>query len=358
MQARASARVPIGIGWIVTWPLTIVLGAMIFLSAQEIHQQGAGGAPSVDAGGFGEPGWEDRLQERIGAVSAALERSSLDLQPAGQEPRGAGSLRWTHSLYDVAMSEKDRAKAEAEIASIQALDPGLTVTSEATFSGTEVDIGLDGLLTHTLRFRWVERPERPRVALVVGSLGDDLRIARRLVELEEPVALAVLPFHPFSKEVSSLGRMFEREVLVELVAAPPDDAGEAASVADARVDLDAALASVPGAIGVLHEPDGDPALAGGLRERGLFYVPVGNPGGESESAPALALDAATDGGFPAARVEALLSQALGAGSAIGVGRPSEATAGALEALVTRCQESNIDIVPISALAETVSLAEH
>lgn len=355
---RASrARGPIGIGWIVTWPLTLVLGAMVFLSAQEIQQQGAGPGPSVDAGVFEGPGWEDRLQERIGLVSTALEHSSLDLQPAGQEPRGAGSLRWTHSLYDVAMSERDRAKAEAEIAAIQALDPGLTVSSEATFSGTEVKIGVDGLLTHTLRFRWVERPERPRVALVVGSLGDDLRIARALVELKEPVALAVLPFHPFSKEVSSLARMFEREVLVELVAPPSGEAAEAASVADARVDLDAALASVPGAVGVLHEPDGAQALAGGLHERGLFYVPVDDPDGESRDNRALALDAATDAGFPAARVEALLSRALGAGSAIGVGRPSESAARALEALATRCQQSNIDVVPISALAETAALAE-
>jgi polysaccharide deacetylase 2 family uncharacterized protein YibQ len=348
MATRGSVRRPVGFGWVVSWPLTTILGAMIFLSAQEIRHEGRG--PVVEQGVLAGPDWEDRFPARVGLVSAALEQLPFGLQPSGQEPRGAGALRWTHFSYEAVVNERDRERAEAEIAALQALDPGLTVSSEATFSGTEVKVGLDGLLTHTLHLRWEERPERPRVALVMGSLGGDLRIARALVELDEPVALAVLPFHPFSKEVAILARMFQREVLVEIEAGDPPDTTDDSLPPGSTGDLDAALASLPDAVGVLAESDENRDLVETLQERGLLYVRVGGTLPAANGALVVALDTAVDGSFPAARVEELLSGAAGTGSAIGIGRPSEAAVEGLRALVARCRENSVDVVPLSALS--------
>jgi hypothetical protein len=100
----------------------------------------------------------------------------------------------------------------------------LAATAENTTDGTDVKVGLDGLLVSTLRFRWggqeTPKPVHPRLAIVIGPLGDDLRVARQVVEIDGPIALGVRPFRPFSSQVAELGRMFDRQVLVQLDARP------------------------------------------------------------------------------------------------------------------------------------------
>lgn len=345
-MARRSARQPVGFGWIVSWPLTVALAAIIFLSAQELRPGGAETPQPVGSG----PGWEARLQERLESVTLALEQSTLEVGTPREESMGAGNLRWTHRIYEIVLREDDRSRAEAEIEMFRVLDPGLNIGSEATFNGTQVQMGLDGLLTHTLRFRWAGRPERPQVALVMMDLGDDLRLARRAVELDLPVALAIRSARPFSKEVAHLGAMFEREVLLQMdLPASGDPVAERMKIALGTVP------SVVGVVGVGDDDDRQRELAEDVRGRGLFYV---SDRTDAPWAPfaVVQLDNREGAEAMASQVSALLSVATRDGFAIGFGRCDDLTAQGLEALVAAREAGHIDVVPVSAMIQTTSLS--
>ena len=353
-MAKRVMRRPLGLAWIVTWPLMAVFAAMVFLSAEEIRRPIRDVPPPLDG-----QKWEERLQERIEAVTATLESGSLPLSSAVAQRRGSGSLQWIHRSYDVTIPRARQQEAEIAIEAIRAVDPGMTITSEATFNGTEVQVGLDGLLTHTVRFRWQERPSRPQVALVIDSLGDDLRIARESVTLDAPVALAVQPFRPFSKEVAELGRLFKRDVLLHL----PEDRSAAPS---GQHDLAAALESVPYAVGVV----GAVASAGGdaaeLQRRGLFYVgdvTTGDREPETDVAPPrlrvaiLALEPFDEPYRVNRQIDALLSVAREDGMAIAVARSDRATLEMLRGVLQKWPAADVDLVPVSALLEPTILSE-
>ena len=59
-----------------------------------------------------------------------------------------------------------------------------------------------------------------RVALIIDDLGYDLDVARKISNLPVPIALAVLPHCPFSREVARLAREKNREILLHLHGAP------------------------------------------------------------------------------------------------------------------------------------------
>jgi hypothetical protein len=125
-MARRGDRPPIGLSWIVTWPLSAVFAALVFLAAQEIrHPTRDVTAPSMPAARApGGPGWAAGLPARIDAVDAALHRANLRLPKAVTDERGSGPLRWTHRLYVIALPEADQSKAEKAIEALRGVDPG------------------------------------------------------------------------------------------------------------------------------------------------------------------------------------------------------------------------------------------
>jgi polysaccharide deacetylase 2 family uncharacterized protein YibQ len=268
MAKRAPRRIR-SLGWVVTWPFTLAFAAMVFLTVDEMRRANQDTAPVI-----GGADWEARLSARIAALTTALERSSLGLAAPLVEETGSGSVRYTHRRYEVTLRPEKQAEAEVALELLHGVDPGMTLTTERQADGFEAHLGLDGLLTHTVRFTWAQAATTPRIALIVGALGDDLRLAREAVSLDLPLALAVRPARPFSREVAELGRLFNRDVLLDLTAseaapAAPADAG-ASMVGDV-------LASIPHVVGVTRLPgawSGAPAasVAAELRRANLFYV--------------------------------------------------------------------------------------
>ena len=366
-MARRGERPPIGLSWIVTWPLSAVFAALVFLSAEEIHhpthEPVAAPAPSV-----GGRDWNVRLPGRIAAVDAALHRAPLQLPKAVEDERGSGPLRWTHRLYEIELPQAEQAQAEAAIETVRGVDPGLALTAENTADGAEVRIGLDGLLVSTLRFRWAEavaaKHARPRVAVVIGPLGDDLRIARQVVGLEAPVVLGVRPFRPFSREVAQLGHMFDREVVVQLDGTEsPPEAGEDGDQPQANTGppgIDELLASVPQAVGVAWQGAGaqsqpDPQLREEIDRRQLLFV-GGHERDPHAALPAPAVLADAQAEAVAAQLGALVEKARSDGSAIIVGPPTDATLETLSHALPEWRAAQVEIVPLSALTQPVNLS--
>jgi len=198
----------------------------------------------------------------------------------------------------------------------------------------------------------------PRLAIVIGPLGDDLRVARQVVEIDGPIALGVRPFRPFSSQVAELGRMFDRQVLVQLDARPEPIAGMGAA-AGAASSLNAALASVPQAVGVAWRPaeasPADPQLLAAVAQHQLAFI--GDRGAAtSAAAPAVA---GFGEGAPeaiAADLSAALEKARTDGGAIAIGSPTDASLAALSQALPEWRAGDVELVPVTALAAPSALS--
>jgi polysaccharide deacetylase 2 family uncharacterized protein YibQ len=137
----------------------------------------------------------------------------------------------------------------------------------------------------------VATPVRPavrgRLALIIDDAGYDLSELQPFLELSLPLAVAVLPNLPQSAEAARRVRAAGKELLLHLPMEPEggENPGPGAlltgmSAAELENRLDAALASVPGAVGVNNhmgsKATADQALMdvvlGLLERRGLFFI--------------------------------------------------------------------------------------
>src|SRR5262249_9638003 len=126
-----------------------------------------------------------------------------------------GALRWTHRRYELTLpAPADGVTLEKTLDPIRAAAPGVTLHVNQEAVGAQVQVGIDGLLTHTLTVHWLGR--QPRGATPIESLANGLLIARTLAGIDAALTFAVMPFRPFSKEAAELATMFGREVLIHL----------------------------------------------------------------------------------------------------------------------------------------------
>lgn len=194
--------------------------------------------------------WADQLPRSIDAITTALNRLPLPLPTPQQYPRGAGAVRWVQRHYDVAMSAPDDPeilRTWFDIVEQSAPAVGARISEDA--NGAEIQIGVDGLQTHTLSLHWLGH--LPRAALVLADLGDDLLIVREVTALGLRVTLAIDPLRPFAREVAELARLSGFDVVIALPAhAGADDATAAPALAAWLQMLDAAIVTMPPAVGV------------------------------------------------------------------------------------------------------------
>jgi hypothetical protein len=367
-MALRGDRPPIGLAWIATWPLSAVLAVMAFLSAAELHQSFRPSALPAPVESSSE--WNARLPARIAAVDTALRKGPLRLAAPIEEDRGAGPLRFKHRLYEVQLTRADQARAEAAIEAVRGADPGLAVRTLQTADDTEVRIGIDGLEVTTVRVLWRENPQaRPRLAVVVGPFGDDLRLARRVIEMiDAPIGLGVDPRRPFAAQVAELGTMFDREAVLQFVAPPPPPPTPTPSDdplaptprprprPPAPPDLDAGLAAVPKAVAAAWVGDGpslpsaDRSLLAASDKRQLPFV--GNRGDKQAASLPTPLVLVEDPKRPEALAEQLQKAADAArryGRAVVIAAPTDATIDALQATLPQWRGGDLEVVPLSAL---------
>jgi hypothetical protein len=338
MAKASSAREarPAGVFWIVAYPLYAVFAAMVFLAGQELARPWIAAAPRAVSPD--DPNWKEKFPARVEAVQKALVESGLPLSPSREREQGSGALRWTHRFYDLTVAADDRTEVEVKLEGLRAVDAGVTLTTESAFGGSQVLVGVDGLLTHTLRLYWAEEAERPRVSLIVAALGDDLRVARQVIDVDAPLAVCVSPFRPFSAQVAELARMFDRDVFLQWSA---DQGGG---------NFAAALSSVPGAVGVAFNPfeDQPEEIVAAVNGRKLLHLRIGGPLESADGATRIQSFALSRGEPAKVRAD-LIQQARRSGRAIGVVDAGEQDVNEVRALVAQWREAKLDLVPLSAL---------
>lgn len=211
-------------------------------------------------------------------------------------------------------------------------------------------------------------PARPAVALLLDDFGHALDPIARTLALPAPVAMAFLPYPARTAEGAALARAAGREVLLHLPMQPRDPGVDPGPVV-LRVDmdapallrtLDAALAAVPGTVGVnnhmgsLFTADrrGMEVVMEALAGRGLWFV-------DSRTTPdSVAVEAAGRFGVPVAvrdvfidneqDVAAVLARldeaervARRRGAALAIGHPHPATLAALERWIPQARRRGV-----------------
>lgn len=332
-MARGDSQDWLSLGWIVWYPLFAVVAAMVFLSAEEMVEPQRETTPVV-ATITDSPTWSADFPARVEALHLRVMEAPLGARVAREDQQGAGALRWTHRVLELTVEPERRTEVTAVIASLRDLDPGVTLVSEDRFNGTQVLVGLDGLLTHTIRIYWTDEPMRPRVGLIMAALGDDLQVAREVISLDAPIAVAIQPFRPFSAQVAELAKIFERDVLLDWTGG-----GQ-------RHGLEAALATVPGAVGLtLEGAEADDTVVSEAREHGLWVVRAGTDAAGSRVVE-MPLEDGTLEAF-----DSMTRRARSGGAAIGLtdGAPSREAVSKVRGFLSRWEKEEIDVVKVSQL---------
>ncbi len=181
----------------------IALGALVYLELSTVEHQQASEPqrrPSV-------PALPATSEETVVAEAArlTLRLHELDLPAPLPSPKeeqlGNPGLQWTHRIYELTLPRPRQMEPFTEpVLKLRAENPLVTVQVEDHPQHLELRLGVAGLRTHTLRFRWLDRP--PRAALLVAGLGRDLVLARRLLELPARVTYAVDPAEPFADVIA------------------------------------------------------------------------------------------------------------------------------------------------------------
>lgn len=373
-MALRGDRPPVGLAWIVTWPLSAVFAAAVFLAAENLRTPLRDPAPPPRSLSTAE--WNALFPERVARLNAAL-RTKGPLRKVAplEQARGSGPLRFMHRLYEVQVPRTEQANAEDLIEAVRDVDPGLVITTVQEGEDTEVRFGIDGLLVTTVRFLWREHPEeRPRAAVVIGPFGDDLRLARRVIELlDVPIALGVEPGLPFARQVAELGAMYEREVVVQYTAPPPPPPTPTlppelvgivtpppAPRRPKPPDLAAGLGVLPAAVAVAWSgpgptpPRADRTLLAAADERALPFL--GDRGDRKHQAlppPVVLVDTQDRPGVLAAQLETAAEVARKHGRVVVLARPTDATLAALQTVLPQWRAERLDVVPLSALVQAV-----
>jgi uncharacterized protein len=351
---------------------SISLGLLIFLSAFLMHDGGGVAPPPMP-----NPNWAADFPQRIVQVTDALARLSLPLPTPTTEAQGAGSLRWTRRRYALAWpAMAEPGLLEDMFEPVRGAAPGVSVSITRDPGTAVVQIGIDGLLTHTVVVH--QLAHAPRAAIIIAELGDDLQTARAFVSINAPLTLAILPLRPFTKEIAALAAIFGREVLLQLPmeAESEDDFGAAGVLhADAARGellqlLDTEHGELPHAVGANNrggarftmDRERTQWVLEYLKEQKLFFVDsrttpdsvacdVAAQLAVACAARDLPLDETDDADAVRAQLEVLEKLAHIRGDVIAIGHPRPATLEALQGGIAGFAAAGIEVVPVSSIVQ-------
>ncbi len=220
--------------------------------------------------------------------------------------------------------------------------------------------------------------EGPRVAIVIDDLGANLRAAKSLLAISQPLTFAVLPKLTHSREIAEAAAAAGHDVLLHLPMEPLDypakNPGPGALLRSMTPEamsevLRDNLASVPHAVGVnnhmgsrlTQDEETMRLILTTLNERRLFFLDSYTTPRSvvSQVARELGMPTASrhvfldhepgDPAYVAAQMERLAAVARKHGAAIGIGHPRPSTISALKEHLPKLSEAGIAVVPLSTL---------
>lgn len=316
---------------------------------------------------------EAKLGEARACAKQADSRYAVDMTRTAAFAPHLGAALGAALLLCTGLAFQAGAEGEAAMASPPVSDPRAyrpgeilsvseTVTSE-TSSNTENQSTRAGGLV------------RPRLAVMIDDVGLDPVAADRLLALDLPITLSILPYAEGAPEIAARAGAAGREVFLHLPMEPVglDDPGPLALTVHMPGETLArraewALSRVPGAVGfnnhmgsrLTADPAAMDALFAPLAARGLIFVDsLTSPDSVAQARAAAAglaalrrdvfLDHDRSAQAVSAAIDAALRRASEQGQAIAIGHPHTTTIEALETLRARADAAGVELVSIGAL---------
>jgi len=213
-----------------------------------------------------------------------------------------------------------------------------------------------------------------RVSIIIDDMGGSMEIAKKFIDLPYPIALAVLPYEPYSREVARLAKEHGKVVLLHMPMEPhgyPEkNPGKGALLLGQGRDTQRklflkALEQVPGAVGVNNHmgsrfTENREAMRFFLelvKEKNLFFID------SATTDKTVACDVAREIGVPCLRRDVFLDHEVTASFAraqlvrlfdiaqtkdltIAIGHPHKITLELLQKVLAETRNKNIEIVSL------------
>lgn len=226
-------------------------------------------------------------------------------------------------------------------------------------------------------------PSRPQLAVIIDDVGLDIGTARRLIALDAPVTLSILPYAEAASVIAREAAEAGREIFVHLPMEPvgvedpgPHALTEVQSPSEMASRIDWAFSRVPGAVGFNNHMGSrltsdrramDAVFsASGLPRSMIFVDSLTHPRSQAASAALSAgltamtrdvfLDHVPDEASVSVQLNQALALALQNGQAIAIGHPRPETLAVLADLSRRADAVGVELVTISALGASQSQA--
>lgn len=219
--------------------------------------------------------------------------------------------------------------------------------------------------------------KKPRLAIIVDDMGDNLAAAQQLLAIDLPLTFSVLPEEPDTNRIATLIHARGHEVMIHIpmepLAYPRISPGRNAlyvnlSAAEIRRRFADYLKKVPFAVGCNNHMGsrftesrrGMKIVAALIKKAGLFFIDslttprsVAFAEVRRDGVPAAVrdrfLDNVQDVDRISAQIRSLAELALRQGHAIGICHPHPATIAALRREAPFLRHEGIDLVPVSQL---------
>jgi uncharacterized protein len=220
----------------------------------------------------------------------------------------------------------------------------------------------------------------PRVAIIIDDLGYDSRIAEKILELDAPVTLSILPFSPFQNKIYRKTKKYSAEIMLHLPMEPMEyprvDPGPGALLTSMSPDkliaqLIKSLDTLPSAKGVNNHMGSKMTTMSNqmyqifsiLKKRNMFFIDSRTTA-ESLSRPSarllkipfaqrdIFLDHVQDAEFIRKQLQKLVRIAIRHGTAIGIGHPHPVTIEVLREELPKLK-NKVELVPASAVVHVI-----
>lgn len=222
------------------------------------------------------------------------------------------------------------------------------------------------------------RPELPRVAIVIDDLGQDIKQLWRVLEIDAPVTVAVLPFLPHSRKVAEEATSQGREVILHLPMEPKDPSNNpglgalfiSMSGEEIEAQLKKDLEAIPYIRGVNNHMGSRftederrmRVVFEAIKERGLYFLDSKTTPHSTASRLARSmgvraverqvfLDNEQDSEYVKGQVERLITVAKDKGHAVAIGHPHPSTLSALKEVIPLLKDAGVEVVPLSSLVD-------
>ena len=184
----------------------------------------------------------NRLDKQIKQIDQALFRilgnlsiPEKDVHYTELTQKKSQAREWNLATIDVRLPPKISADQLTEklTPALARLSINPKVTTSRKEGITHVTLSINGLSTHVLRLLAPEKASlppvspvpttegrKPKVALVIDDLGQDIDLARCFLEIDAPIAFAILPFQPHSEQLAREAHEAGQVVMLHLPMEP------------------------------------------------------------------------------------------------------------------------------------------